>query len=228
MKRKLTKKARITLRIVIVFILLLGSLAYIAADRFLIEHVETVVLRPSPTDTAESGTEVYTATDTSYTSDTTTITVTTMTSGSGSDRLVYYMADIRLTDATDLKSAFAKDKYGTNIIQYVSAMAENNGAILAINGDYYGFRSDGIIIRNGVIYRDEPARIGLAIYTDGTMTRQKRRRRRFWRTAFTIRSPSARRSSTGARSSRGSTASRWIRISGTTPFRAASPEQASA
>jgi exopolysaccharide biosynthesis protein len=93
-----------------------------------------------------------------------------MTSGSGSDRLVYYMADIRLADATDLKSAFAKDKYGTNIIQYVSAMAENNGAILAINGDYYGFRSDGIIIRNGVIYRDEPARIGLAIYTDGTMT----------------------------------------------------------
>ena len=36
-------------------------------------------------------------------------------------------------------------------------------------GDYYGFRDNGIIIRNGVIYRDDPARIGLAFYLDGTM-----------------------------------------------------------
>ena len=48
-------------------------------------------------------------------------------------------------------------------------MAENNNAILAINGDYYGFREDGIVIRNGVIYRDAPARQGLALYADGTM-----------------------------------------------------------
>jgi exopolysaccharide biosynthesis protein len=164
MKRKLTKKAKILLSTVIVFILLLGSLAYIAADRFLIEHVEAVVVRPLQAGTTGSGSEDYTATDTSYTSDTTKITVTAVTSDSGSDRLVYYVADIQLTDATDLKSAFAKDKYGTNIIQYVSAMAENNGAILAINGDYYGFRSDGIIIRNGVMYRDEPAREARLLY----------------------------------------------------------------
>ena len=48
-------------------------------------------------------------------------------------------------------------------------MAENNDAIFAINGDYYGFRDTGIIIRNGVIYRDSPAREGLAFYKDGTM-----------------------------------------------------------
>jgi exopolysaccharide biosynthesis protein len=40
---------------------------------------------------------------------------------------------------------------------------------LAINGDYYGFRDDGIVIRNGVIYRNEPARQGLVLYTDGTL-----------------------------------------------------------
>ncbi len=39
--------------------------------------------------------------------------------------------------------------------------------MFAINGDYYGFRSSGIEIRNGVVYRDEPAREGLAFYTDG-------------------------------------------------------------
>lgn len=40
-------------------------------------------------------------------------------------------------------------------------------AIFAINGDYYGFRDTGIVIRNGVAYRDEGAREGFAFYTDG-------------------------------------------------------------
>jgi exopolysaccharide biosynthesis protein len=41
--------------------------------------------------------------------------------------------------------------------------------VFAINGDYYGFRDAGIVIRNGIPYRDEGARAGLAIYRDGTM-----------------------------------------------------------
>lgn len=35
-----------------------------------------------------------------------------------------------------------------------SQIAENNNAIFAINGDYYGFRDNGLIIRNGTLYRD--------------------------------------------------------------------------
>ena len=46
-------------------------------------------------------------------------------------------------------------------------MASEHDAILAINGDYYGFRSDGILIRNGVIYRDSGTRDGMAFYSDG-------------------------------------------------------------
>jgi exopolysaccharide biosynthesis protein len=79
------------------------------------------------------------------------------------------VADVVLTSGTDLKSALAKNKFGTNITQNVTEMAAANSAILAVNGDYYGFRSDGIVIRNGVIYRDSPAREGLALYKDGTM-----------------------------------------------------------
>ncbi len=40
--------------------------------------------------------------------------------------------------------------------QTTSEMAEANNAIFAINGDYYGFRDTGLIIRNGVLYRDVP------------------------------------------------------------------------
>ena len=45
--------------------------------------------------------------------------------------------------------------------------AEDNGAVFAINGDYYGFRDTGMVIRNGVVFRDSGARQGLAFYTDG-------------------------------------------------------------
>jgi exopolysaccharide biosynthesis protein len=83
--------------------------------------------------------------------------------------LAYFVADVTLTDATQLTSAFAKDSFGTNIIAYTSAIAADNDAVFAINGDYYGFRDDGIVIRDGVIYRDLPARTGLAFYLDGTM-----------------------------------------------------------
>ncbi len=115
------------------------------------------------------GAEKYTATDMSYTSDSKTINIQKVVTGEGNDTVTYYVADIKLTDATQLKSAFAKNKFGLNIIEETSVIAKENDAILAINGDYYGFRKDGIEIRNGRLFRNEPARTGLAFYKDGSM-----------------------------------------------------------
>lgn len=97
------------------------------------------------------------------------ITIQRVSQGSGTDTVTYFVADVQLSDAATLQSAFAKNKFGTNIIEKVTTIAANNRAVFAVNGDYYGFRSDGIIIRNGVIYRNVPARVGLAIFDDGTM-----------------------------------------------------------
>lgn len=108
-----------------------------------------------------------TVTDTSYTSDDADIQISTVTTGSGDSTVTYYVADVTLTDATTLRSAFADNAFGENIIENPSDIAEANDAIFAINGDYYGFRDTGIVIRNGVVYRDEGAREGLAFYTDG-------------------------------------------------------------
>ena len=79
------------------------------------------------------------------------------------------MADITVSDATIVRSAFAGDEFGENIIANPSEIAQQAGAVLAINGDYYGFRDTGIVIRNGVAYRDKGARQGLACYADGSM-----------------------------------------------------------
>jgi len=47
--------------------------------------------------------------------------------------------------------------------------ARNNDAIMAINGDYCVARDQGIVVRNGVLYRTEPFEDILVMYTNGTM-----------------------------------------------------------
>ena len=124
---------------------------------------------PADTVATDSGDdEEYTTTDTSYESATKSITISTVTTGSGSDTVTFYVADIQLHNGTDLLSAFSSGEYGGEV-QDTSDIAAANEAIVAVNGDYYGARDGGIIIRNGVLYRDEPARTGLALYQDGTM-----------------------------------------------------------
>ncbi|MCI1904653.1 phosphodiester glycosidase family protein [Enterococcus hirae] len=70
------------------------------------------------------------------------------------DNTKVYIADIQTTSANALKSAFAQNTYGRNLKEKTSAMAAENSAVLAINGDYYGFRSTGFVVRNGKKYRD--------------------------------------------------------------------------
>lgn len=187
MKRKLLKKTKKIIISIGALLLTLSIIAYIAADRFLIEHVEvnldnTTSTQSSNTAKAYSGSSKNTGTvntvsstddsainGMSYTSSNKTINIKKVVAGLGKSQVVYFAADVKLTDAAELQSAFAKNKFGTNIIEYLSVISEAHDALFSINGDYYGFRSDGIIIRNGVLYRDVPARQGLAFYKDGTM-----------------------------------------------------------
>ena len=81
-----------------------------------------------------------------------------------------YVADIILSSAQYLKTAFANDTYGKNVTATTSAIAENNNAVLAINGDYYGVQENGYVIRNGIVYRDSANGSDvLCIYANGTM-----------------------------------------------------------
>ena len=156
-----------------------GATAW-ALDRFVIQHVEISDVsayqasqsgtgQSTTADTTTDSTTSAVTTDTSYVSDSSNISISTVTTGSGDSTVTYYVADVVLDDATTLRSAFANNSFGENITETTSAIAEANNAIFAINGDYYGFRDTGIVIRNGVVFRDEGARQGLAFYRDGTV-----------------------------------------------------------
>lgn len=172
--------------LILISAIVLGVTAYLLANRYLIDKVQIADVNAyasavvTATEVSQSVAEqiatpvalpVVTTTydDWNYTSRALTISIQKVVTGSSSNQVTYFVADVVINDATQLQSAFANNQFGQNIIEYTSDIAADNGAIFAINGDYYGFRDDGIIIRNGVIYRDIPARIGLAFYRDGTM-----------------------------------------------------------
>ncbi len=126
----------------------------------------------SDTESLADETKTLTANTTSdgvidtYTSDGASITITQYTYNGSK----VYVADVTLSSAEYLKTAFAERSYGRNITETTSSMAQENGAILAINGDNYGSQESGYVIRNGVIYRDEAGDEDvLCIYADGTM-----------------------------------------------------------
>ncbi|WP_314909006.1 phosphodiester glycosidase family protein [Oribacterium asaccharolyticum] len=79
-----------------------------------------------------------------------------------------YVADVTVSDVSYLKTALASNTYGRNITDTTSNMANDNNAILAINGDYYGARQSGYVIRNGSLYRNSSGnRDALAIMKNG-------------------------------------------------------------
>jgi exopolysaccharide biosynthesis protein len=123
---------------------------------------------PSAT-TTRANAGATTSSTTAGTGGETTITVTEHTVGSGADTVTYFVADIVLAEGDTLQAAFAGRDLGDGASRNTSTIAAANDAILAINGDNATDRSDGIIIRNGVLYRDVPARVGLAMYQDGTL-----------------------------------------------------------
>ncbi|MBR2664248.1 MAG: phosphodiester glycosidase family protein [Clostridia bacterium] len=105
-------------------------------------------------------------TENSYSSPDISITVTEETLG----RATYYLADIYVRDITCFRSALAQNTYGSGFRDSIEDMAALSDALLAINGDYYGNTNEGVVIRNGVIYRANPTNCDVCVlYYDGTM-----------------------------------------------------------
>lgn len=83
-----------------------------------------------------------------------------------------YVADVILSSPEYLKTALAKNTYGRNIKEKTSEIAERVGAILAVNGDFYGYRNEGYVIRNGILLREtrfSSSREDLVIDEEGVM-----------------------------------------------------------
>ena len=82
-----------------------------------------------------------------------------------------YVQDIYVRSIDCFHRCFAEDTYGKAITEGVLSMANRRNAVAAVNGDYYGHNNGGIVICDGVMYRDNfGADIQtLILFRDGTM-----------------------------------------------------------
>lgn len=159
-KAKTIRKISIV-TIICLIIVALGYLIY----RYLVPRVEYTIAE----DKKEKIKEMYEETENTYKSDEVEIIINKKEQGEGKDKVTYYVADIKLENPERITRAFANNQIGANIVEKMNTLSERNNAILSINGDYYSFRKDGVVIGNSQIYRNIPVRESLAMYKDGTM-----------------------------------------------------------
>ncbi len=83
--------------------------------------------------------------------------------------VTYFVADVWVKNIESFRTVLAKGEYGRNFHELPAKMAKDSGATFAVSGDYYGARDKGVVIRNGVLYRDVMNDDVCILKTDGTL-----------------------------------------------------------
>lgn len=105
-------------------------------------------------------------TDNSYQSEAINVTLTSVQENG----ITYYIEDIYIRNIENLRSALAQDAFGRSVRDWTWDIAADHHAIAAINGDNYGLgSSNGAVIRDGILYRDDADGDVLILNYDGTM-----------------------------------------------------------
>ncbi len=126
---------------------------------------ETTTTNQSANSSGTSTAKVNTAT--AYEDDTKAISIETYERNSTQ----IHVATVTIKGDASIKTALADETYGRNIKAKTSTTAQSVNAVLAVNGDYYGARDAGYVIRNGQLLRSDSQDANqedLVIYQDGS------------------------------------------------------------
>lgn len=85
------------------------------------------------------------------------------------ENVTYFIADVWIRNIQEFKTAFAQNRYGHQVCEMPAITAKENKALLAVTGDYYSGKHQGLVIRNGELYRDSVAGDVCVLYVDGEM-----------------------------------------------------------
>ena len=126
---------------------------------------ENTITSHSANSSSTSTATVKTAT--AYEDDTKTISIETYERNSTQ----IHVATVTMKGDASIKTALADETYGRNVKAKTSTTAQSVNAVLAVNGDYYGARDAGYVIRNGQLLRNDSQDANqedLVIYQDGS------------------------------------------------------------
>lgn len=80
--------------------------------------------------------------------------------------LAYFVADIHIADIENFQSGFVVGQSSDS----PEKVADDNGAILAMNGDYCSNQREGFLVRNGLLYLTEQTKSDICVlYYDGVV-----------------------------------------------------------
>lgn len=155
--------------IITFYLLLISSIVYILLDTFILEQGYVKV--SSSVSSNSSGSSTSSSNNTSSTSSNSSTTISVKNYRENDTTI--YVADIYLGSGETIQSALADNTYGKNITETTSAIASSVSATIAINGDYYGARTTGYVVRNGELLRSTKSsddQEDLVLWSDGKMS----------------------------------------------------------
>lgn len=90
------------------------------------------------------------------------------------DGMTYFVCDVKLTDVSQFRTAFAGDDFRSGIYEAVSDIAGRYDPVLAINADFCRYHREGVIIRNGEVLRRQNIKKHhlLVVDEDGNLSAQ--------------------------------------------------------
>lgn len=160
------------LLIILYIAILLSSSTFVLLDSLVISRSYASFSNNSALSSAQSSSNntaaTIVSTSTAYEDENKKITVKTYERNS----TTIYAAFVTIKGDASIKAALADETYGRNVTDTTSSIADSVNAVLAINGDFYGARNSGYVIRNGYLLRSEsrsPDQEDLVIYKDGSM-----------------------------------------------------------
>ncbi len=79
-------------------------------------------------------------------------------------------AEVYVADPSQFRRKLSMDTYGSPIQKYGSELARESNAVVAMNGDFYKFRAEGMTVYNRTLYRFNPVKLELChVNSDGEL-----------------------------------------------------------
>lgn len=79
-------------------------------------------------------------------------------------------AEVYVADPSQFRRKFSMDTYGSPVQKYGSELAKEANAVVAMNGDFYKFRAEGMTVYNRTLYRFNPVKLELChVNSDGEL-----------------------------------------------------------
>ena len=104
---------------------------------------------PAPAKRDEEGFKIYQSGELTYETSKLSVSI----EQKKKDGITYFVCDVKLTDVSQFRSAFAGDDFRSGIYEAVSDIAGRYSPVIAINADFCRYHREGVIIRNGEVLR---------------------------------------------------------------------------